>query len=110
MVQVKKAAYRATALTRQLLAFSRMQVLQPQVLDLNAVIAHVNRMMPVLLGEEIEYKFLPEERLAHIKANPSRFGRLIEMAPAWVRNANQISCFYSVQAPNRTVQRLRLHG
>jgi signal transduction histidine kinase/ActR/RegA family two-component response regulator len=77
VVQVKKAADRATALTRQLLAFSRMQVLQPHVLDLNAVIADVNKMMPVLLGEEIEYKFLPGERLAHIKADPSQVEQVL---------------------------------
>jgi signal transduction histidine kinase len=77
VMQVKKAADRATALTRQLLAFSRMQVLQPHVLDLNTVIADVNKMMPVLLGEEIEYKFLPGERLAHIKADPSQVEQVL---------------------------------
>jgi len=77
VLQVKKAADRATALTRQLLAFSRMQVLQPQVLDLNAVIADVNKMMPVLLGEEVAYNFLPGERLAHIKADPSQIEQVL---------------------------------
>jgi signal transduction histidine kinase/CheY-like chemotaxis protein len=77
VLQVKKAADRATALTRQLLAFSRMQVLQPQVLDLNAVISDVNKMMPVLLGEEVEYNFLPGERLAHIKADPSQIEQVL---------------------------------
>ena len=77
VLQVKKAADRATSLTRQLLAFSRMQVLQPQVLDLNAVIADVNKMMPVLLGEEVEYNFLPGERLAHIKADPSQIEQVL---------------------------------
>ena len=56
-----------------------MQVLQPQVLDLNAVIADVNKMMPVLLGEEIEYKFLPGERLAHIKADPSQVEQVLSI-------------------------------
>jgi len=77
VTQVKNAADRATALTRQLLAFSRMQVLQPQVLDLNSVIADVNKMLPVLLGEEIEYKFLPGDQLARIKADPSQIEQVI---------------------------------
>jgi signal transduction histidine kinase/CheY-like chemotaxis protein len=77
IAQVKKAADRATALTRQLLAFSRMQVLQPQVLELNSLIVDLNKMLPVLLGEEIEYNFLPAEELARVKADPSQLEQVI---------------------------------
>jgi signal transduction histidine kinase/FixJ family two-component response regulator len=100
VVQVKKAADRATALTRQLLAFSRMQVLQPQVLDLNAVIADVNKMMPVLLGEEIEYKFLPGERLAHIKADPSQIEQVLVNLAVNARDAMSQSGKLTVTTQN----------
>jgi signal transduction histidine kinase/ActR/RegA family two-component response regulator len=100
VVQVKKAADRATALTRQLLAFSRMQVLQPQVLDLNAVIADVNKMMPVLLGEEIEYKFLPGERLAHIKADPSQIEQVLVNLAVNARDAMSKSGKLTVTTQN----------
>ncbi len=100
VVQVKKAADRATALTRQLLAFSRMQVLQPQVLDLNAVIADVNKMMPVLLGEEIEYKFLPGERLAHIKADPSQVEQVLVNLAVNARDAMSKSGKLTVTTQN----------
>src|SRR5580693_3508675 len=100
VMQVKKAADRATALTRQLLAFSRMQVLQPHVLDLNAVIADVNKMMPVLLGEEIEYKFLPGERLAHIKADPSQIEQVLVNLAVNARDAMSKSGKLTVTTQN----------
>jgi signal transduction histidine kinase/CheY-like chemotaxis protein len=77
IAQVRKAADRATALTRQLLAFSRMQVLQPRVLDLNALIADLNKMLPMLIGEEIEYVFRPGESLARVKADPSQIEQVL---------------------------------
>jgi signal transduction histidine kinase/CheY-like chemotaxis protein len=77
IAQVKKAADRAAVLTRQLLAFSRMQVLQPRVLDLNSQIADVGKMFPMLLGEEIEYTFRPGDSLARVKADPSQIEQVV---------------------------------
>jgi signal transduction histidine kinase/CheY-like chemotaxis protein len=77
IAQVRKAADRATALTRQLLAFSRMQVLQPRVLDLNSLISDVGKMLPMLIGEEIEYSFHPGESLARVKADPSQVEQVL---------------------------------
>ncbi len=77
IAEMKKAADRATALTRQLLAFSRMQVLQPRVLDLNLLIADLNKMLPMLIGEEIEYKFIAGESLARVKADPSQIEQVV---------------------------------
>jgi signal transduction histidine kinase/CheY-like chemotaxis protein len=77
IAQVRKAADRATSLTRQLLAFSRMQVLQPRVLDLNALIADLNKMLPMLIGEEIEYTFRPGDSLARVKADPSQIEQVL---------------------------------
>jgi signal transduction histidine kinase/CheY-like chemotaxis protein len=77
IAQVRKAADRATALTRQLLAFSRMQVLQPRVLDLNALIADLNKMLPMLIGEEIEYTFRGGDSLARVKADASQVEQIL---------------------------------
>jgi signal transduction histidine kinase/ActR/RegA family two-component response regulator len=77
IAQVRKAADRATALTRQLLAFSRMQVLQPRVLDLNSLISDVSKMLPMLIGEEIEYTFRPSQSLARVKADPSQIEQVL---------------------------------
>jgi signal transduction histidine kinase/CheY-like chemotaxis protein len=75
--QIRKAADRAVALTRQLLAFSRMQVLQPRVLDLNAVVADLGKMLPRLIGEHIEYVFRPGANLGRVKADPGQIEQVI---------------------------------
>ena len=62
--QIQKAAGRAVSMTRQLLAFSRMQVLQPRILELNSIVAEMGKMLPRLIGEHIEYTFLPGAELA----------------------------------------------
>jgi len=51
--QIRSAAERASSLTRQLLAFSRKQILQPRVLDMNSVVASVEPMLQRLIGEDI---------------------------------------------------------
>lgn len=56
--EIQRAAHRAATLTRQLLAFSRKQVLEPQILNLNAVLTGMKKMFERLLGEDIEISFL----------------------------------------------------
>jgi signal transduction histidine kinase len=75
--QIQKAAGRAVSMTRQLLAFSRMQVLQPRVLELNAIVADMGKMLPRLIGEHIEYSFLPDPHLAPVKADPGQIEQVI---------------------------------
>jgi signal transduction histidine kinase/ActR/RegA family two-component response regulator len=75
--QIQKAAGRAVSMTRQLLAFSRMQVLQPRVLDLNAVVADMGKMLPRLIGEHIEYTFQPAPKLSPVKADPGQIEQVI---------------------------------
>ena len=75
--QIQKAADRAVSMTRQLLAFSRMQVLEPRTIDLNAVIADMGKMLARLIGENIEYGFTPDTRLVSVKADPGQIGQVI---------------------------------
>lgn len=74
--QIQKAADRAVSMTRQLLAFSRMQVLEPRMIDLNAVIADMGKMLARLIGEDIEYAFTPDTRLVSVKGDPGQIGHL----------------------------------
>jgi signal transduction histidine kinase len=75
--QIQKASGRAVAMTRQLLAFSRMQVLQPRVLDLSEVVTDLGKMLPRLIGEDIEYVFLPDPKLASVKADPGQIEQVL---------------------------------
>jgi len=75
--QIGKAAGRAASLTRQLLAFSRMQILQPKVLDLNVVVAELSKMLPSLIGEDIGLIFAPEPKLGRVKADPGQIEQVI---------------------------------
>ena len=75
--QIGKAADRAASLTRQLLAFSRMQVLQPRVLDLNAIVAEMGKMLPRLISESIEFVFAPDSTLGRVKADSGQLEQVI---------------------------------
>ncbi len=75
--QIKKAADRAAGLTRQLLAFSRMQVMQPHVMDLNATITEMGKMLPRLIGEDIELAILTKPELGHVKADAGQIEQVV---------------------------------
>jgi PAS domain S-box-containing protein len=75
--EIKKAADRAATLTRQLLAFSRKQVLQPKVLDLNTIIVNIEKMIGRLIGENMELRTLPSPGLAFVKADPGQIEQVI---------------------------------
>jgi len=75
--QIRRAGERAASLTRQLLAFSRKQVLAPEVLDLNAVVANINKMLPRLIGEDIEVVTVACPDLGRVKADPGQIEQVI---------------------------------
>jgi two-component system cell cycle sensor histidine kinase/response regulator CckA len=75
--EIKRAGGRAAELTRQLLAFSRRQMLQPRVLDLNEVIQGMGRMLPRILGEDIVLRLHTERHLGRVKADPSQIEQVI---------------------------------
>jgi PAS domain S-box-containing protein len=75
--EIKKASYRAASLTRQLLAFSRKQVLQPKVFDLNSVVAEMDKMLRRMIGEDIELRTTLSENLGNIKADPGQMEQVI---------------------------------
>jgi len=75
--QILKAAEKAASLTRQLLAFSRRQVLQPRVLDVNSIIADVSKMLPRLLGEDIDLRILANAAVGSVKADQSQIEQVL---------------------------------
>lgn len=75
--QVDKATDRAAGLTRQLLAFSRMQVLHARVLDLNEVVSGMIKMFSRVIGADIEMAFLPGSNIGRVKADPGQIEQVL---------------------------------
>jgi two-component system cell cycle sensor histidine kinase/response regulator CckA len=75
--QIDRAADRAAALTRQLLAFSRMQVLQPRVMNVNGVVEEMGKLLPRLIGEDVELILRTSADLGVIRADASQMEQII---------------------------------
>ena len=77
LTEVKDAGERAASLTRQLLAFSRRQVLAPQVLDLNAVVSNLEKMLRRLIGEDVKLRTVLDPSLGRVKADPGQIEQVL---------------------------------
>lgn len=75
--EIKRAGERAASLTRQLLAFSRLQVMSPRVLDLNVVIEEMSRMLRRVIGEDVTLTASPGAGLERVKVDPSQVEQVI---------------------------------
>jgi len=75
--EIANASQRATGLTRQLLAFSRKQMLAPKVIDLNTVVTENLRMLERVIGEDIDLVMVPGEELGSVKADPGQVEQVI---------------------------------
>jgi len=77
LVAIHRAAGRAASLTRQLLAFSRKQVLQPKVLNLNAVAGGLEPMLRRLIGEDVRIVMLPAPKIGRVRADPGQLEQVL---------------------------------
>ena len=77
LAQISEAANRASGLVKQLLAFSRKQVMQPQIVDLNHIVARMETMLNRVIGEDVVLTTKLEPRLARIKADPGQLEQVI---------------------------------
>jgi PAS domain S-box-containing protein len=75
--QIKKAAERAASLTQQLLAFSRKQMLQPKVFNLNTLVINIENMLHRLIGEDIELVLLLDPHLGQVEADPAQIDQVL---------------------------------
>jgi len=101
--QIEKAAYFAAALTRQLLTFSRKQVIEPRVLNLNTVVLNVEKMLRRLIGEDIEFGTVLEPRAAFIKADPGQIEQVIMNLAVNARDAMPTGGKLTVTTANTTL-------
>jgi signal transduction histidine kinase len=75
--EVLNAGQRASSLTRQLLAFSRKQVLSPKVLSLNQIVADIEKMLRRIIGEDIQFVITLDPQLGNVKADPGQVEQVI---------------------------------
>src|SRR4030095_8816340 len=96
-------AVRAAALTQQLLAFGRRQLLQPRALDLSQHIAASTSMLKRLLGEDVELATPLEPRLKAVKADPSQIDQVIINLVVNARDAMPRGGRLSIETHNEVV-------
>ena len=77
ILEIRKAALRAADLTRQLLAFSRQQVISPVVLNPNEAVGNIDKLLRRLLGEDVELRTVLKPELGAVKADPSQLEQVV---------------------------------
>ncbi len=98
--EIQKAADRAADLTHQLLAFSRKQVLQPKVLDLNAVVSNVDKMVRRLIGEDIDLITVLRPGLGMVKVDPGQIEQVIMNLAVNARDAMPAGGMITIETAN----------
>jgi signal transduction histidine kinase len=99
-LEIEKAGQRAASLTKQLLAFSRQQVLTPAVLNLNTLTADMEKMLPRLLGEDIEVSLVLDPELGNVKADVSQIEQVIMNLAVNARDAMPMGGKLNIETAN----------
>jgi PAS domain S-box-containing protein len=101
--EIEKASRRAVSLTRQLLAFSRQQVLEPVVLILNTLVADMEKMLPRLIGEDIDLKLILAPTLGQVKADPGQLEQVLMNLAVNARDAMPDGGKLTIQTANAEI-------
>ncbi|HOZ46938.1 MAG TPA: response regulator [Candidatus Hydrogenedentes bacterium] len=99
-----EAGQRAAALTEQLLAFSRRQILKPKEVNLNELIAHLMKMIRRVIGEHIELQIVPAPDLALVKADPGRIEQVLTNLFVNARDAMPRGGRITIETENVTLE------
>ena len=105
--QIKKAGERAASLTEQLLAFSRKQIIQPQILNLNEVIRATTKMLHRLIGEDILVQMELEENLRKIEGDPGQIDQIIMNLAINARDAMPNGGTLTIRTQNVALSRVQ---
>jgi two-component system, cell cycle sensor histidine kinase and response regulator CckA len=101
--EIRKASRRAAALTRQLLAFSRKQVLEPRIIDVNSVVSNLDKMLRSLISENIELKTELADDLAAARADPNQIEQVIMNLAINARDAMPEGGTVTIETRNATL-------
>jgi PAS domain S-box-containing protein len=98
--EVEKAGQRAVSLTRQLLAFSRQQVLEPVILNLNTRVSDMEKMLPRLIGEDIQLNLILDPVIGQVKADPGQIEQVVMNLAVNARDAMPDGGQLTIQTAN----------
>src|SRR5204862_2423304 len=103
---------RATSLTRQLLAFSRKQMLAPKILDLNEVVTENLKMLTRMIGEDIDLVMVPSPSIGAVRADPGQIDQVIMNLAVNARDAMPQGGRLTIETANVTLDEdyARLHA
>jgi CheY-like chemotaxis protein len=103
LVQVKEAAGRAATMTKQLLAFSRRQVLQPKVIDLGLIVDGIRDLLRRMISEDIELQARTHQPLARVKADPGQIEQVLMNLAVNARDAMPAGGVLTIETANETL-------
>jgi two-component system, cell cycle sensor histidine kinase and response regulator CckA len=98
--EIEKAGQRAVSLTRQLLAFSRQQVLEPVILNLNTLVSDMEKMLPRLIGEDIQLDLILDPGIGQVKADPGQIEQVVMNLAVNARDAMPDGGKLTIQTAN----------
>ncbi len=101
--EIANAAARATSLTRQLLAFSRKQMLDPKIVDLNSVVSENVKMLTRLIGEDIDLVMISGQEIGAVKADPGQIEQVIMNLAVNARDAMPKGGKLTIETANVTL-------
>jgi PAS domain S-box-containing protein len=101
--EISNATQRATSLTRQLLAFSRKQILAPKLLDLNEAVAENLKMLTRMIGEDIDLVMIPGPTLGAVRADPGQIDQVIMNLAVNARDAMPQGGKLTIETANVTL-------
>jgi len=104
--EIEKASQRAVSLTRQLLAFSRQQILEPVILNLNTLVADMEKMLPRLIGEDIQLHLILDPAIGQVKADPGQIEQVLMNLAVNARDAMPDGGKLTIQTANSEIDEI----